>query len=50
MKAASELLEAVECGGCVDKYIQVFQLAEAFIVPTWLIFPFYFMWLFDSAT
>ena len=22
-KAASEFLEAVECGGCVDKYIQV---------------------------
>jgi len=21
-KAASELLEAIECGGCVDKYIQ----------------------------
>ena len=23
-KAATEFLEAVECGGCVDKYIQVF--------------------------
>ena len=22
-KAANDLLEAVECGGCVDKYVQV---------------------------
>ena len=34
-KAATEFLEAVECGGCVDKYIQVFYYNMIIFYRTW---------------